>query len=1460
MPADDRGSTAPSSALSALERFVRRHPDLEPATRLVLEAGATARAAAREAKAVAASRRSGQAVRQRASWARLEDAVSALEERSVETHPDRRRERTLEAARALVAAALELRAENLADAAAESISTSGLIELRKAVARFQASLAMLERRAKASGVRRLPWQLALASIADPTSPPDEIAAAGDDLVTPLAGGGFSGERCFLTGRPFSSDDGARPVRYRSLDSVAHVLAPETHALLSRARLALDAVRAECPLAAETVARGLPVVYEEAIEEDRHPSLRRVGLLDHPSQAVSLHNMLRTYGARPLFGSRGGPGAFPELGAADPVEVALGAGSPGYAWRTYDEVRLLAWRFAHGLEREGLTAGDKAALLVAGNRLEFYVADFACVFAGLVSVGLPAMLAPGELAAALERTEPSVLVTDRASLERALAAGVGADPRSLRLIVALDAVPAGLDVAAGLPRLRSYRDLLGPGAPPPFWTAASGLAPATGVTHANEMGDDATAGLSADDDGDLYTIIFTSGSTGSPKGVPITRRRWIDDMCTPVDVWPHVVASFQPSALAADRGAVWRAVYNGGRVGFSRGGAELFHDLRAIRPTLLEAPPVVWNTLYSQYGAAIHDPSLRRFEAAAAKERLRQAVGGRLVFAATGGAPTDPGMLRALEAAIGVHITDGYGATEVGHIAADGVLLPDVEFRLVDRPELGYTSSDLPRPRGELAVRGSRSTARYHGDATATLEAFDEDGFFLTGDLVELGPGRRLRILGRRRNLFKAASGEFVSPESLEACYLESRLVEAMVILGAGNGVVAVVVPSREGIASPDVMADFRAIARREGLRPVDVPAAVIVAPRVEGSTPWTVENGLLTPSSKVDRRAIQQRYREHIAQTSSDLARGRGSAPHPDRLKPADDLSTRAAVVELVAAILEIEPGRVDLERSFLDQGGDSLTGLEFVCRIEDLASGRRPPRHWVEEGPTAIVAVPLGAVVRDLAGLRSLRAEAPEERAPEPPSVTAGRAAGPEPDAPPPRPSGAADSGLALATSDAEDVPTSDPDLAPAAGHDVLVSGANGFLGVHLVAHLAAVLPRNGRVWAMVRADGAPAARARLEDALRAAGLEGTPVASEPGGGARVIAVPVALDQPRCGLDRGAWGELAREVALILHAAAEVSGVKSYAELRGANVIGTRALLELACTTRLKAFHLVSSLNVALLLQAIGRRPVDEETALPPTLSAEIFAASSGYAVSKWAAERMVETWRGRCGADARASISRPALLSWSTRTGFANPRDWLTQALISCSRMGAVIGPAESGILRTAPESVVSPRGFDLVPVDYAARSIARLGQLTSQRRLPSGSAPGRLPTFHVSNTTPGAAGLVTVERLMDLLSAAHLAASAATPGRGSLPLERLPWSRWLLRVERESAPAAAFLNELRRARPMERFAAQRFIAAMADDPGGQCPPIDRELLATFVRRQLAAEGATPPAGRSSRERTAS
>ncbi len=1414
-------------ATPAVDRFLTRHPELRAGVGAVLDAANDVRRI-RPAALPDDPTPTDRGRRLARFEVALEDAVAELE--AVAAAADAGPGRVHAAVRRVLGTIAELRVHSQRfdrpRPRGEPAARSALVG---ALHRFRAALDRLRRDARRAGAGRLPWRLELATDIDPVTHADDIELGGPGLPGTPAADLPRGDRCLLTGTPYLLDSRRAPVtRYRSLDSWATVLSPWAHGIARRISAALERLATSHPDAVRQLVDVAPWLVEERIAVVANPSFVRLGLLDTSSLAVAANNTLLAHADLPLLGHRGAGGRLRSIGARDRTEAMLAGSEPGYGWSTYGDVRDRALGLAHGLERVGVRPGSRLAIVTRTNRPEFFITDLACVFSDLVSVGVLDTLADDAVYDIAAAAEVETVVADRDNAGRFTTDRCHARCPMMTTVVVLDP-PTEPARADGVIQVVAFDDVVTSiGDIDPGWRSSSGVAPSTPVIHDDDDGVGAveTAGITEDGDDDVFTLVFTSGTTGHAKGVVITRRQWIEVMRPKGGLWPHVEVSYQPSALGADRTVMWRAFAAGGRIGFGRRSAGLLADIQAIRPTVLEAPPAILNALYGEFRRAVSDPECSRERLAVVKRRMRDQLGGRLAFLATGGAASEPAVREVLGEVLGLPVAEGYGTTETGTIATDGRLKPDIEFRLVDVPDLGFTAADRPHPRGELAVRTARTGAGYFAAGAADRAAFTDDGFFLTCDIVELVGDRRIRIIGRRKQFFKLAGAEFVYPDLLERHFMTSDLVRAVFVTGLPTepAVVAVVVPTDPTTGADEIHDGLRAVARRVGLRPFEVPVGVVVEPPVSGELPWTPDNGLLTPSFKLNRHGLDAHYADRIR----DLYAAAGD--RLDRATASDDAGRReiAQIRHLTANLLGLHPSEIDLEGSFSDHGGGSLAAMELVLRLRQLL----PPggARRLADDAAELTEIPLA----EIAGWLEAGGEPDSPRSPA--SVAAiARAAVGSPSAPTET---RHQRSARQANRDAAwcELPEPLPPVRP--GGDILLTGATGFLGVHLVAELAASLGDGQRLYALIRAADHDAAKARLERTLADAGLDVPMVAAGRAVDGAVVALAGSLDTDGFGLDPEDAQALADGVGLIHHAGAAVSFEPSYGGVRETNVGGTRRVLELATTGRCKAVHFTSSLNVAYLLAMCGVRPVLEDTPLPDVLTPDIVARSLGYAVSKWVGERIIHGAFAAAAGALRLSISRPALITWSTRTGFANESDWFTRVLRSCLEMGRVIGPPEAGVPRCTPLTSTTVGGLDLVPVDYVARAVRRLGELTLRGSLPPTADPGRAPTFHISNLAPDEHGLVTVERLMAMLVAADLRCSDSSEGMRSLPL-----ADWLLEVEARGAAALPILDMLARMDPTRpRTRAERFTAVMeaiAADGAIECPSFDQSLVDRFVRR---------------------
>ena len=432
--------------------------------------------------------------------------------------------------------------------------------------------------------------------------------------------------------------------------------------------------------------------------------------------------------------------------------------------------------------------------------------------------------------------------------------------------------------------------------------------------------------------DVCTICYTSGTTGQPKGVVITHRNYISSIMATIStgLFPESTdryLSYLPLAHVLERVLNYAILSAGGRIGYSQGSTrKIVDDLKALRPTIFCSVPQLLNRVCSTIKAEIEKKgvlvnTLFHWGMASKQYRvthrlnkhhwffdpllfnaIRRSAGLDCVrITVCGSAPLSNEVKCFLRCMLNGIVVEGYGATETcgpttieyaddTSVGTVGGSIPCCFVKLVDVPEMGYYATDrvheesLCLGRGELCIRGYNIFSDYYKNPNATKNAFDEDGFFKTGDIAVLLPNYAIKIIGRRKDYFKLSQGEYISAEKLEELYSATPFVKQMFIHGDSlrSYLVAFIVPEKDYVMNwaksvPSLKnKSFSEICKSEILHDqiTNELSRIYKEQKLKGferivkffidSEGWSVTDNLVTPTFKLKRHNIKDKYENQI--------------------------------------------------------------------------------------------------------------------------------------------------------------------------------------------------------------------------------------------------------------------------------------------------------------------------------------------------------------------------------------------------------------------------------------------------------------------------------------------------------------------------------------------------------------------------------------------------------------------
>ncbi|MEZ4828961.1 MAG: long-chain fatty acid--CoA ligase [Bacteroidia bacterium] len=541
----------------------------------------------------------------------------------------------------------------------------------------------------------------------------------------------------------------------------------------------------------------------------------------------------------------------------------------------EEIAAQIGQFSRGLIAMGIRPGENIALLCP-NRPEWNIIDFAIMQAGAVVVPVYPTLSDREYEYIFSHAEIRLAIAGNEDLYRRLSA------LSLQM-----QNPENIFCVEQVHGVRHWTEIL-----------------ERGTAEFQEEADQRIAAISPET---LATIIYTSGTTGIPKGVMLSHRNIVSNIQAVIQLLPvtheHRVMSFLPMSHIFERIAVYTYIYLGCAIYYEADMDRLMLSFQEVKPHFFATVPRLLEKIYEQMLARGFELSglLRRLYFWAMNIGLRfqvdvdqgwrynwrlaiarrwvfrhwqKAMGGELIAIVTGAAALPPKLCKIFSAA-GIAVREGYGQTESSPVISFnrfepggtlegtvGLPIPGVEVKI---------AAD-----GEICVRGPNVMLGYYKDPEATRQAIDAEGWLQTGDVGKLVKGRFIKLTDRIKELLKTSGGKYIAPQPIENRFRESVFVDQMMVVGAEQKFAAAIISPafdvlKEWMEQRGISAGTRSeitanLAVKELFQGIcdQYNTAFSQIEKIKKfelvADTWTFETGELTPTQKLKRRVLIDRY------------------------------------------------------------------------------------------------------------------------------------------------------------------------------------------------------------------------------------------------------------------------------------------------------------------------------------------------------------------------------------------------------------------------------------------------------------------------------------------------------------------------------------------------------------------------------------------------------------------------
>jgi long-chain acyl-CoA synthetase len=557
----------------------------------------------------------------------------------------------------------------------------------------------------------------------------------------------------------------------------------------------------------------------------------------------------------------------------------------YCPMSYGEFRRKVEMFSLGLASLGIKKNDTVAI-ISENRPEWIIADMAIVALGAVDVPIYPTLTAQQIQFICEDADVKIaIVSNQSQVNKVLK--IRSAVRTLkRIIVMSDKVDVSDE------HLTNFSNVLELGAEfeqrhPKYFA-------------------DAIARVKQDD---LLTIIYTSGTTGNPKGVMLSHRNLVSNMHAAADVIPissdDVFLSFLPLCHTFERmGGYYTAMACGTMIAYAESPETVRDNILEIRPTIVTTVPRLFERIYNRlqkqmsgssafqqkvfywavdvgrkYAASKRSgfiPPLLKIQHTLADrlvfQKMKERVGGRMRFFVSGGGPL-PRELGEFFEAVGIVILEGYGLTEASPVLSVN-RIDDYRFGSVGKPVPGVEIKIAND--GEILAKGPNVMMGYYKNKKATDEVIDSDGWLHTGDIGVFDAHGMLMITDRKKHLFVSSGGKKIAPQPIENLFLQSKYIDQFVLIGDKRMFLsALIVPDFDAIqeyADKNNIAysgikDLAAHSDIYSLIEKDIQALQKNLANFERvrkfvllEKQFSLEDGEITPTLKIKRNVVEQRY------------------------------------------------------------------------------------------------------------------------------------------------------------------------------------------------------------------------------------------------------------------------------------------------------------------------------------------------------------------------------------------------------------------------------------------------------------------------------------------------------------------------------------------------------------------------------------------------------------------------